>query len=322
MSMNHFAYRHMRREDLPAVNLILSKAFTKARLDEGYKDAHVPPCHASFLEMYLAGFPEGCFVVENRQGLVGFAFSRLWGEVGWIGPVSVIPAAQEQGAGGALMGRAIHTLQNAGARVIGLETMPRNYRNLGFYGKLGFAPQQLTLDLHVPAPPSPRDAASSDDEPIFWGLSDSSERAALTEALEKFARKIDPYLSLSREIELARRFDYGDALLVRHAQRGVIGCAVAHSETYSIEEPRRFLKVNALLLDETMALEPMLQMLFAWAKREALETITIRTPARYHLAFAELLRYGFRIFHADVRMTLQGYHEVALPESFYLSKWE
>lgn len=323
--MRDFVHRNMRQEDVPAVNLILSKAFTSARVEEGYKNTHVPLCHASFLEMYLANFPEGCFVAEGNKGIAAYAFSRLWGQVGWIGPISVVPAAQGQKLGQALMRETLAVLQNAGARVIGLETMPRNYRNLGFYSKLGFVPQELTVDLHTAVPgmiPSEALFEEKEYEPIFWGACDLAERAALTAALEKFTRKLDPNLSLAREVELTRQFDYGDALLVRHPQRGLIGGALGHSETYSAEEPRRFLKINALLLDETMALRPMLRLLFAWATREGLPMISIRTPTRYYLAYSELLRCGFTVFHSDLRMTLQGYHEVALPESFYLSKWE
>lgn len=320
--MKELVPRAMRPDDIPAVNLILSKSFMKARIDEGYKNTRVPPCHRGFLEMYLTSFPEGCFVIENQQGIIAYTFSRLWGQVGWIGPVSVIPAMQGQKLGHDLMREALTALQNAGARVIGLETIPRNYRNLGFYAKLDFVPQQLVLDLQAPVPPQPGYAEDAEYDAIFLGLSDKKERPALTEELEKLCRKIDPCLSLVREAALVREFDYGDALLMRHAQRGLIGCAIAHSETYNAEEPRQFLKVYALLLEESASLSPMLQMLFAWAKREGLSALIVRTPTRYHLAYRELLRRGFRVFHADVRMTLQGYDESASPESFYLSKWE
>jgi len=320
--MSDIQHRNMRRDDIPAVNLILSKSFTKARLDEGFKDSYVPPCHRSFLEMYLAGFPDGCFVVERNREIVGYAFSRLWGEVGWIGPVSVIPAQQGQKVGQRLMRIVIGTLQSAGARVIGLETIPRNYRNIGFYGKLGFVAQQLVLDMQAPSS-EPLDRASSDQlEAIFWGLSDQEEKKSLKTALDDFIKKIDPHLSLVREIELVRQFEYGDALLLKDSHRGLIGCAVAHNETYSKEEPRTFLKVTALLLDDKKYFEAMLNVLHAWARRDGLSSIVVRAPTRYHLAFSELLQCGFRIVHADLRMTLRGHHEVASPESFYLSKWE
>jgi ribosomal protein S18 acetylase RimI-like enzyme len=320
--MSDIQHRNMRRDDIPAVNRILTKSFTKARLDEGYKDTHVPPCHTSFLEMYLAGFPQGCFVVEKNREIVGYSFSRLWGEVGWIGPVSVIPAQQGQKVGQQMMRIVIHTLQSAGARIIGLETIPRNYRNIGFYGKLGFVPQQLVLDMQSPSP-EPFDHATSDElEAIFWGLSDQEEKKSLKAALDDFTKKIDPHLSLVREIENIRQFDYGDALLLKDGRRGLIGCAVAHNETYSIEEPRTFLKVISLLLADKRDFRTALEVLHAWAKRDGLSSIVLRAPARYHLAFGELLQCGFRVVHADLRMTLRGHHEVASPESFYLTKWE
>ena len=315
-------HRNMRRDDIPAVNLILSKSFTKARLDEGNKDSHVPPCHRSFLEMYLAGYPDGCFVLEKNREIIGYAFSRLWGEVAWIGPLSVIPAQQGQKLGQQLMRIVIRTLQAAGARVIGLETIPRNYRNIGFYGKLGFAPQQLVLDMQAPEPVRPTDTASDDLEAIFFGLSDKQEQDSLRKEIADFTRKIDPHLSLAGEIDLIRRFDYGDALLLKHARHGLIGFAVAHTETYSKEEPRAFLKVTALLLEEKKYFSGVLSILHVWAKREGLSSIVVRAPARYHFAFSELLRCGFRVVHADLRMTLSGHHEVASPDFFYLSKWE
>jgi len=254
---------------------------------------------------------------------VGYVFARVWGQVGWIGPVSVVPAAQEHKIGRALMQLTIGALQKAGARVIGLETMPRNYRNLGFYGKLGFVPHQLTVDLHAPvSPTSMHEPLPENLEPIFWSTTTLSERAELAAALEQFTSRLDPFLSLTREVDLLRQYDYGDALLVRNESRAVVGCALAHTETYSTEEPRRYLKVNAVLLEAMLPLRPMLSQLHAWASREGLDSITVRTPTRYYLAYAELLRCGFRIFHADVRLTLQGYHEIALPEAFYLCKWE
>ncbi len=320
--MSDIQHRNMRREDIPAVNMILSKSFTKARLDEGYKDGHVPPCHVSFLEMYLAGFPEGCFVVEKNREIVGYAFSRLWGEVGWIGPVSVIPAQQGQKVGQQLMRIVIGTLQTAGARVIGLETIPRNYRNIGFYGKIGFEPQQLVLDMQSPSSEMFNHTTSDELEAFFWGLSDQEEKKSLKPALDHFIKKIDPHLSLSREIEIVRQFDYGDALLLKDGRRGLIGCAVAHNETYSKEEPRTFLKVTSLLLEDTRDFRAMLEVLHAWAKRDSLSSIVLRAPMRYHLAFNELLQCGFRVVHADLRMTLRGHHEIASPEAFYLTKWE
>ncbi|MDZ7292086.1 MAG: GNAT family N-acetyltransferase [candidate division KSB1 bacterium] len=319
--MPEYHMRLMRRSDLPSVNLILSKAFTAARIDDGFKNAHVPLCHLSFLEMYLAAFPAGCFVIENGSSLVGYTFSRLWGEVAWIGPVSIIPAHQGKKLGQQLMVRAIEVLKSANAKVIGLETMPRSHRNLGFYTKLGFIPQNLTVDLTLPVPRDPEEPWPADYEVVFYNETDSAEREFLVFAADALARRIDPHLSIRPEIELTWRFQYGDTMCVRHGNE-LLACFIAHTKTYSEEEAPRYMKIVFALMDASLSTGEILPHLFAWAKRRGLDTISVRTPTRYHRAYSELIAAGFRVFHSDLRMTLEGYEEEADPGSFYLSKWE
>jgi hypothetical protein len=69
-------------------------------------------------------------------------------------------------------------------------------------------------------------------------------------------------------------------------------------------------------------LSQLVQQLSLWATQKHLDTVSIRTPTRYHRAYQALLGLGFRIFHGELRMTLAGCHEQAAPEHFYLSKWE
>jgi ribosomal protein S18 acetylase RimI-like enzyme len=319
--MTDYQLRLMRREDLPAVNLILSKAFTAARISDGLKNTHVPPCHLSFLEMYLTAFPAGCLVIENSDGMVGYTFSRLWGEVAWIGPVSVIPAHQDKKLGQQLMVRVLEILKDAGARVIGLETVPRSYRNIGFYTKLGFLPQNLTVDLILPIPRLPEEPLPADYEVIFYGDTDPAQRAFLDSAAEALARRLDPHLSVLREIELTRQFQYGDTFCVRRG-REMLACLVVHTKTYSEDEDPRFMKVVLTLMEPALSIAEILPHLFAWASREKLDTVSFRTPTRYKRAYAELVAAGFQVFHSDLRMTLEGYEEAADPQRFYLSKWE
>jgi GNAT superfamily N-acetyltransferase len=311
----------MRRSDLPAVNRILSKAFTAARISDGFKKTHVPLCHLSFLEMYLAAFPPGCFVIENENGLVGYTFARLWGEVGWIGPASIIPAHQGKHLGQRLMVSAMEVLKSAGARVIGLETMPRSYRNIGFYTKLGFVPQNLTIDLTMAVPPILQDPLPANDEVIFYSDLDPAQRALVASTADELARRIDPHLSIRPEIELTCRFEYGDALCIRGG-RGLLACLIIHTKTYSEEEVPRYMKITQMIVDPALSVDEIVPHLFAYATREHLDTISIRTPTRYYRAYTELVAAGFQVFHSELRMTLEGYHEVADPRSFNLSKWE
>lgn len=319
--MLEYHLRLMRRSDLPAVNLILSKAFTAARIADGFKTTHVPLCHLSFLEMYLTVFPAGCFVLESENSLAGYAFSRLWGEVAWIGPVSIIPAHQGKKLGQQLMVKVIETLQRHDARVIGLETMPRSVHNIGFYTKLGFLPQNLTVDLIYPVPRYPEAPYPADYEVLYYNDADPAQKTSLLAAAETLSRRLDTHLSIRREIEVTSQFQYGDTIFVRRG-RELLACFLVHTKMYSADEVPRFMKIVVTLMDAGLAVAEILPHLFAFAARESLDTISFRTPTRYVRAYSELIAAGFQVFHSDLRMTLEGYEEVADPKNFYLCKWE
>lgn len=323
MATASYQLREMRLSDLPAVNRVLTKAFTSARIEEGYKNAFVPACHLSFLEMYLSGFPQGCFVMEHKSNLVGYAFARLWGKVGWIGPVSVIPAHQNKKLGREIMRAAIKALLEAGAQVVGLETAPRNYRNLGFYSKLGFKPGKLTLDLIKRVPPVSQEAPPSNFEIHFYSQADPAGRRRLLAAAEALAQENDPCLSVAGEIEGIDRFKYGDTMFVWEEGK-LLACMLGHTETYFAEEPARYLKIILMLFKPDWRELPghAIASLNSWATQKSLDTVCVRAPLRYHRAYRKLLALGFRIFHAEMRMTLRGHHEKADPKNFYLSKWE
>ena len=319
--MLEYRLRLMQHSDLPAVNRILAKAFTAARLSDGFKTPRVPLCHLSFLEMYLAVFPNGCFALDDRNGLVGYAFSRLWGEVAWIGPVSIIPAHQGKKLGQQLMVKSLETLQRHGARVIGLETMPRSVHNIGFYTKLGFLPQNLTVDLIQAVPRRPEEPFPADYEVVCYNRVDPAERDSLLAGTEILARRLDPHLSIRAEIEVTQQFSYGDTIFVRRG-REVLACFIAHTKTYSEDETPHFMKIVVSLMDASLSVGEILPHLFAFAVREDLGTISFRTPTRYLRAYSELVAAGFKVFHSDLRMTLEGFEEVADAKNFYLCKWE
>ncbi len=319
--MLEYSLRLMRRSDLPAVNRVLAKAFTAARINDGFKTPRVPLCHLSFLEMYLAIFSNGCFVMDDQNGLVGYSFSRLWGEVAWIGPVSVIPAHQGKKLGQQLMVKSIETLQRNGARVIGLETMPRSVHNIGFYTKLGFLPQNLTVDLIQAVPRYPETPFPADYQVLSYNNADPDERASLLAATETLARRLDPHLSVRPEIEVTHQFNYGDTIFARRG-RDLLACFITHNKTYSENEMPRFMKIVVSLMDTSLSVAEILPHLFAFAAHENLDTISFRTPTRYLRAYSELVAAGFKVFHSDLRMTLEGYEEAADPKNFYLSKWE
>jgi hypothetical protein len=101
-------------------------------------------------------------------------------------------------------------------------------------------------------------------------------------------------------------------------------CIVAHTETYSPDETARPLKIVMLLVhpERTARLPELLPLLFTWAGQQQLASISVRTPTRYQHAYRALIEAGFRVSHAELRMTLEGHHEQADPEHCNLTKWE
>jgi GNAT superfamily N-acetyltransferase len=91
-------------------------------------------------------------LVAERDGtVIGSAFVDERGPIAGIGPVTVDPAAQDDGAGRALMEAAMHLARDAaGVRLV---QTAYHYRSLALYAKLGFAVREpLAVLQGTPSP--------------------------------------------------------------------------------------------------------------------------------------------------------------------------
>ena len=316
--------RQMVERDLPRVNLILSKSFTHARLQSGLQNSRVPLCRIEFLRMYLAGHPDGAFVIEQDEKIVAYCFSRLWGSVGWIGPLSVIPAEEGKGLGKQVVGAAVEVLKSGGAQTIGLELAASSTRNLAFYTKLGFRANKLTVDLLWPVADAAPASSGEGLSILEFGKRSEAKKSHYMEELRQFSGRFQIGLDYSREIQLVNDFGFGDARLVLESDR-VIGFILAHTETYSQEECREYLKVNALQVAPDLPITMLarfLSLLEAWAYSQNLSSIYLRVPTRYYRGFRFLLSMGLVVVNSELRMTLQDYPQRDDPEMINFNKWE
>ncbi len=317
--------RQMVESDLSQVNLILSKAFTHARLQNGLSDSRVPLCKIEFLKMYLAGSPSGAWVMERNGRILAYCFSRLWGSVGWIGPLSVLPEEEGRGYGKQIVGAAVEALKGEGAKTIGLEMPAHSFRNLAFYTKLGFRANQLTVDLvrNVPSL-APSQSFSENVLIVKMGDVSPSEKPRYFEDLRRLSKRLQAGLDYSREVQLANDFEFGDGRLV-YCNDSLIGFILAHTEIYSEEESHEYLKVNALQMApelELHQLELLVALMEDWACSEGLASIYLRVPLRYHDGFRFLLSHNFFAVHNELRMTLEGFPQLDDPRSINFNKWE
>jgi GNAT superfamily N-acetyltransferase len=92
-------------------------------------------------------------VAERGADVLGSAFVDERGAIAGIGPVTVDPAAQDDGIGRALMQAALERERARGAVGVRLVQTAYHYRSLALYAKLGFAVRE-PLSVVQGAPPS------------------------------------------------------------------------------------------------------------------------------------------------------------------------
>jgi len=314
----------MQKEDLQEVNLLLSKAFTHARIQQGYREGRVPLCRKEFLELYFAANSSGCFVIEKKHRIISFCFTRLWGTVSWLGPLSVDPSEEGQGYGKKIVLAAVESLKASGAKTIGLELAANSARNLAFYTKLGFEPRGLVIDVIKKVSGERQPLKVTEFEKIMYSEIPPQKRTPLLEDARKFWQQIEPGLDYSRELELVEDFEFGDACFIRKSGR-IIGFILAHTQTYSQEEERRFIKINALQMSSQMIVETLnvfIEVIENWALSEKLSAIYLRIPTQQNNVLSYLLSREFKVLHNELRMTLTGYGQRADSTSINFSKWE
>jgi GNAT superfamily N-acetyltransferase len=316
--------RTMRESDIRHVNLLLSKSFTHANLQYGLKTHRIPLCKQSFLKMYLAANPQGAFVIDMAGDVVAFLFSRLWGTVGWIGPLGVAPEKAGSGYGRQIVSTGVDYLKKQGATTIGLEMTAQSCRNLAFYTKLGFRPAGLTVDLVKTLIPDRLSGNDATFELIRLSELQEEKSTQWLAQLQDLWERLEPGLDYSCEIRNVKQWEFGEArLFVKND--AVCGFVIAHTETYTVEEKKQFLKVNVLQIAPHLPMnniEALLTELEQWALKAGLHAIYLRVPTRYSEAYEYVLKKNYLIVQNDIRLTLRGFEQRDKPSSVNFSKWE
>src|SRR3954464_12533674 len=148
-----------RLDDISDLNQVFSDAFTERYRRDGMVGVRVPYLNPSVWRYAIEDAAAGAMVWRDGRGeIAAFNMVHRSGIEGWMGPLAVRTEYQGSGVGKDIVERGIDWLKREGARVIGLETMPRTMDNIGFYSALGFLPGRLTITLTV-------DAATGDRPP-------------------------------------------------------------------------------------------------------------------------------------------------------------
>jgi GNAT superfamily N-acetyltransferase len=305
-----------RVEDIPALNDVFSDAFTERYRRDGMVGVRVPALNPAVWRYAIEDAADGAMLWRTDRGEVAaFNIAHLSGTEGWMGPLAVRPELQGHGLGKQIVTTGVAWLRERGARVIGLETMPRTMDNIGFYSSLGFVPGRLTLTLTV-------DAAPAERAPVLLGRLPAREHDEALEECRRLTQALIPGYDFTREIELTERLAIGDTVLLRDPDGALAGFALCHSVPLVEGRVREELRVLKLAVGRGEDVGALARQVGDFARRSGARRAAVRIQGEYEAAYRALVDQRARVRWSDLRMTLGGHPEPRAARGVVLSNWE
>ncbi len=302
-------------DDIGSLNEVFTEAFTERYRRDGMTGVRVPALNPSIWRYAIEDAGNGALCWRDERGTIA-AFNMVHhsGTEGWMGPLCVRPDQQGLGLGKTIVQAGMSWLRRNGARVIGLETMPRTMDNIGFYSSLGFVPGHLTVTLTL-------DAALSDHAPLLLSRLSGLEKSTAFEQCRALTERVMPGYDFTRELELTDRLSLGDTVLLGPPD-ALKGFAVYHTAPLVEGRTREEMRVLKLVLGKRSDLPPLVGSLTDLARRVGARRLAIRLQGDYPDAYRTLIGLGARVRWTDLRMSAHGWSETAAAEGMVLSNWE
>ena len=302
-------------DDIDSLNEVFTEAFTDRYRRDGMTGVRVPALNPAIWRYAIEDAGDGALCWKDERGkIAAFNIVHHSGTEGWMGPLCVRPDHQGLGLGKTIVQAGVSWLRRKGARVIGLETMPRTMDNIGFYSSLGFVPGHLTVTLTL-------DAALSEHAPVLLSRLSRAEKATAFEQCRALTARVMPGYDFTRELELTDRMSLGDTVLLGTPDAPK-GFAVYHTAPLVEGRTREEMRVLKLVLERRSDLPPLVGGLADLARRVGARRLAIRLQGDYPDAFRTLIGLGARVRWTDLRMSAHGWIEVAPAEGMVLSNWE
>ena len=304
-----------RMTDIDALNQLFSEAFTERYRRDGMMGVRVPQLNPAMWRYAIHDAEGGALQWRgDRDEVIAFNIAHRSGSEGWMGPLAVRPEWQGSGLGKEVVRAGIAWLETQGARVIGLETMPRTMDNIGFYSGLGFLPGRLTLTLTL-------DAAAGEGTPTLLGRVSARSRDDLIDACRQLTHERIAGYDYSREIRLTSELGLGDTVVLERGGR-LAGFALYHSASLVEGRARDELRVLKLVIAREEDMEPMAERLASVARSAGIKRVAVRVQGEYLSIYERLIDMGARVRWTDLRMTFKGFGESRASSGVVLSNWE
>lgn len=302
--------------EIASLNAVFSEAFTERYRKDGMVGVRVPHLNPAVWKFAIADAEDGAMIWRNaRDGIAAFNMVHRSGVEGWMGPLAVHPDYQGQAIGKMIVSSGVEWLKGHGARVIGLETMPRTMDNVGFYSTLGFVPGHLTVTVTM-------EAARAGIQSTTVSSLNPHERELSLRQCRALLEQLSPGYDYTREILLTAQHDLGDTIFVRKGF-DVLSFAICHSVPLVEGRATEEMRVLKMVAKSEADFDHLVTQLCAHARVRGARRVAIRVQGQYSSVYRRLIGRGARVRWTDLRMSLHEFSE-AKPANggIVLSNWE
>lgn len=243
---------------------------------------------------------QGSFVLQTPQ-IVGYVFTRIWGSIGWIGPLGVHPHKQGKGYGKKLLTHAVSFLEKHKCTTIGLETMSDSPYNVGLYANQGF---RLTIPTVILQKQVKKPGTLSNDQkyqpPIF-----TCSHEALT-TISSLSTTVLKGLDYTWEVENALTYNWGALFMVGKDRPQ--GFSLIRTSPKLTQTPESTLNTEILLTStkSKCVFHTLLQNIEAFAKKHDYTQVTIPANGVNTNAITWLLKRNYNVKSIKLRMIYTG----------------
>lgn len=302
--------------EIPSLNGVFSEAFTERYRKDGMVGVRVPHLNPAVWKFAITDAEDGAMIWRNaRDGIAAFNMVHRSGVEGWMGPLAVHPDCQAQGIGKMIVSSGVEWLKKHGAKVIGLETMPRTMDNVGFYSALGFAPGHLTVTVTL-------EAARGGLQAIGMSALNPHERELAIRQCAHLLEQMAPGYDYTREIVLTAQHELGETVFVRKGN-DVQSFAVCHSVPLVEGRATEEMRVLKMVARTEADFDHLVTQLCAHARVRGSKRVAIRVQGQYSDVYRRLIARGARVRWTDLRMSLHDYAESRpVNGGIVLSNWE
>jgi GNAT superfamily N-acetyltransferase len=302
--------------EILSLNAVFSEAFTERYRKDGMVGVRVPHLNPAVWKFAITDAEDGAMIWRNaRDGIAAFNMVHRSGVEGWMGPLAVHPDYQGQGIGKMIVSSGVEWLKRNGARVIGLETMPRTMDNVGFYSTLGFSLGHLTVTVTL-------EAARAGLQAIAMSALNAHERELALRQCGQLLDQLAAGYDYTREIVLTAQHQLGDTLFVRKGNE-ILSFAVCHSVPLVEGRATEEMRVLKMVARTEADFDYLVTQLCAHARLKGSKRVAIRVQGQYSDVYRRLVARGARVRWTDLRMSLHDYAESrAAGGGVVLSNWE